>query len=189
MNALSTIPQLMSANDTAALALALPDNTTFTDWLAQGRSLALSKKSIDFLIGDWINFGREHFPEELQANLPGLFDDPKLAKRAEKTAKAFPPHLRDASLTFEHHAHVADLPTQEALPLLKQAHDEHLPARQLRIRAMLRKQDIGQILPREEDAEDDALMAMVRAWNRATRTAREEFAELVADSDLGVIEA
>ena len=185
MNALTTI----EAAPAQALVLDLPASTTFPDWLAQGRSLALSKKSIDFLIGDWINFGRDHFPEELQEHLPGLFDDPKLAKRAEKTAKAFPPHLRDASLTFEHHAHVADLPTQEALPLLKQAHDENLAARELRIRAMLRKVETGQILPREDDAEDDALMAMVRAWNRAPRHVREEFAELVADSDLGVIEA
>ena len=41
----------------------------------------------------------------------------------------------------------------------------------------------------EDDAEDDALMALVRAWNRAPVSVREEFAELMADSAMSVIEA
>lgn len=188
MNALSTIPAPMSAIDTAALALALPENMTFDSWLTEGRTLAATKRHMDFLIGDWINFGRQHFPEQIQESLPGLFDDMKLAKRAEKTAAAFPPHLRDASLTFEHHAHVADLPMQEALPLLKQAHDQNLPARKLRVQAMLRKVETGQVLPREDDPEDDELLACVRAWNRARTSVREDFAEMVAESGFGIIE-
>jgi hypothetical protein len=179
----------MSAIETAALALALPENLAFDDWLAKGRSLALSKKHMDFLIGDWIAFGRQHFPEQIQEVLPGMFDDERQLKRIEKTARAFPPSQRCASLSFEHHAHVADLPTQDALPLLREAEREKLPAKKLRIKAMLRKVETGQILPREEDAEDDALMALVRAWNRAPVSVREEFAELVADSALGLIEA
>ena len=54
---------------------------------------------------------------------------------------------------------------------------------------MLRKVETGQILPREDDAEDDALMALVRAWNRAPVSVREEFAEMMAGSAMGVIEA
>lgn len=189
MNALSPIPAPMSAIETAALALALPDNLAFEDWLAQGRALASTKRHLDFLVGDWILFGREHFPEQLDLALADVSDDPRNLKRIEKTARAFPPSQRCASLSFEHHAHVADLPTQEALPLLREAEREKLPAKKLRIKAMLRKVETGQILPREEDAEDDALMALVRAWNRAPVSVREEFAELMADSAMSVIEA
>jgi hypothetical protein len=96
--------------------------------------------------------------------------------------------MRDSALSFDHHAHVADLPIQEALPLLKSAHDQNIDARKFRICAMLRKVETGQILPREEDGEDDALMAMVRAWNRAPVPAREDFAEMVFDSDMGLID-
>ena len=88
----------------------------------------------------------------------------------------------------EHHAHVADMPTQEALPLLTEASKEHLPPSKLRVRAMLRKLETGQILPREDDPADDALLACVRAWNRAPVAVREDFAEMVADSDYGLIE-
>lgn len=161
---------------------------TFEAWVEQGRSLAERRRSIEWDIGDWIADGRERFPEQIQLALPSVVDDEKALKRIEKTVKAFPPHLRDLSLSFDHHAYVADMPRQEALPLLKAAHDEHLNARALRIRAMLRKVETGQILPREEDVEDDALLAMIRAWNRAPQPAREDFAEMMADSHFGVID-
>lgn len=171
-----------------AVALALPEATPYPQWLALGRSLAARKRNTDWLIGDWINFGRQHYPEQIQQSLFDLGHDDRTVRRIEKTAKAFPPATRLASLSFDHHAHVADMPTQEALPLLKQAHDAHWTARQTRVEAMLRKVDIGQILPREDDADDDALMALVRSWNRAGKSVRQDFAEMVAESALGVIE-
>lgn len=176
------------AIDPDAVALDLPDTTPYPQWLALGRSLAARKRNTDWLIGDWINFGRAHYPEQISLALDGLGQDDRTVRRIEKTAKAFPPTVRLASLSFDHHAHVADMPTQEALPLLKQAHDAKWTARQTRVEAMLRKVDIGQILPREDDADDDALMACVRAWNRAPKAVREDFAEMVSESGLGLIE-
>lgn len=187
MNAMTAVVAANAAPE-QSLALALPETTDFPTWLAKGRELATHKRHIDWLIGDWITFGRAHFPEQLDLALADLSDDPRNLKRIEKTAATFPPHLRDAALTFEHHAHVADMPVQEALPLLKQAHEEDLTARQLRIRAMLRKVETGQVLPREDDAADDMLLALCRAWNRATRDVRSEFAEMIAESDLGIVE-
>ncbi len=182
MNAIATI--IPDTN----LALDLADDTPFPEWLALGRDLANRKRNIDWLIGDWIHFGRENFPGQIELALGEVTEDPRRLKRIEKTVAAFPPHKRDANLSFDHHAHVADLPVQEALPLLKQAHDEGWDARQTRIRAMLRKVQTGQILPREDDAEDEAFMALVTRWNRAPRSVREDFAELVAASHLGVID-
>ena len=170
------------------LTLVLPHETSFDEWLDTGRALATNRRHIDWLIGDWITFGRAHFPEQIELALSSIDEDPRQLRRIEKTATAFPAHLRHADLSFEHHLHVADMPVQEALPLLKQAHEEHLPTRQLRIRAMLRKVETGQILAREDDAEDDALMLCIRAWNRAPRSVREDFAELIAESDLGLID-
>lgn len=182
MNALSII------DHNPTLTLSLPEATTYDQWLGVGRQLASQERNLKWLIGDWIVFGRERFPEQIQAELPNLIDDEKVLKRIEKTVRAFPPHLRDEALSFDHHAHVADMPVQEALPLLKSAHDERLSARQLRIKAMLRKVETGQILPREDDFEDDAMLAVVRAWNRAPHSVRADFAEMVANSHLGLIE-
>jgi len=170
------------------LALTLPAEVDFESWLEVGRDLAARKRSIDWMIGDWLTFGRQHFPEQIELALGDVIGDEFALRRIERTVKAFPPHLRDASLSFDHHAYVADLPAQEALPLLKRARAEKLTARRVRIEAMLRKVQTGQILPREDDVEDDALLAMVRAWNRAPARAREDFADMVAGSHLGLID-
>lgn len=171
-----------------ALTLNLADNTPLPDWIAIGRGLATQKRHIDWLIGDWVQFGRAHFPEQITMALDELAEDPKRLKRIEQTVAAFPPHKRDASLSFDHHAHVADLPVQEALPLLKRAHDENLTPRQVRTEAMLRKLDIGMNLPREDDPEHDHLLALSRAWNRSPHAVRLEFAEMIRESNLGVID-
>lgn len=170
------------------LAASIPDGATFDEWLAIGRDIAARKRSIDWQMGDWIAFGHAQFPQQIELALGDVVGDTRTVRRIVRTVKAFPAHLRDPSLSFEHHAHVADLPVQEALPLLKRARTEHMSAKRVRIEAMLRKVENGQILPREEDWEDDAILAMVRAWNRAPTTAREEFAELLRDSHLGLID-
>lgn len=173
---------------TMELALSLPSAMLYPDWIATGRALANSKRNIDWLIGDWLSFGRVHFPEQIEMAIADLGEDPKRIKRIETTVTAFPPSRRDASLSFDHHAHVADMPTQEALPLLKAAHDANWTARQLRVEAMLRKCEIGQNLPRDDDPDHDHLLALSRAWNRAPGNVREEFADMIAESHMGVID-
>ena len=173
---------------TMELALSLPSAMLYPDWIATGRALANSKRNIDWLIGDWLSFGRVHFPEQIEMAIADLGEDPKRIKRIETTVTAFPPSRRDASLSFDHHAHVADMPTQEALPLLKAAHDANWTARQLRVEAMLRKCEIGQNLPRDDDPDHDHLLALSRAWNRAPSNVREEFADMIAESHMGVID-
>lgn len=173
---------------TMELALSLPSAMLYPDWIATGRELANIKRNIDWLIGDWLSFGRVHFPEQIEMAIADLGEDPKRIKRIETTVTAFPPSRRDASLSFDHHAHVADMPTQEALPLLKAAHDANWTARQLRVEAMLRKCEIGQNLPRDDDPDHDHLLALSRAWNRAPGNVREEFADMIAESHMGVID-
>lgn len=178
---------------TALAVIPAPETPVdFTLWLEQGRTLAHTRLQIDWMLGDWLAQGRDHFaPEQIELALGEIAADVEQARalrRVEKVARAFPPSIRDTSLTFEHHAKVVDLPKQEALPLLREAREEKLPASKLRIRAMLKKVDLGLVLPREEDPEYDAMLACVRAWNRAPMDVREDFAEMVAESHMQDIE-
>lgn len=167
-------------------------STDFDNWLAIGRDLARTRLEIDWRLGDWLASGKDTFaPEQIELALGEIAADVEQARalrRVEKVARAFPPSQRHAALTFEHHANLVDLPAQEALPLLVRAGKEHLTARQVRVEAMLRKVDLGMVLPREDDPEDDAMLACVRAWNRAPVNVREDFAEMVAESGYGIIE-
>lgn len=175
--------------DSQDLALDLPANLPLLEWLALGRSLASRRRTIDWLIGDWLAFGRSKFePEQIEMALGEIGEDGRDLRRVERVATAFPPHLRNQALTFDHHAKVADMPVQEALPLLKRASDEHMTPGELRREAYLRKVETGQLLPREDDPEDDALLALCRAWNRAPVVVRKEFSEMIADSGFEDIE-
>jgi hypothetical protein len=158
----------------------------FEAWRQIGRDLAHTRITIDFRLGDWLNQGRDHFtPQQIEMVLGEIASDAEQARRLkqiERVARAFPPAIRNSALTFEHHAHLADLPVQEALPLLKRAGDERMTAKQLRVEAMLHKVDTGKVLPREDDPEDDAMLALCRAWNRAPVNVREDFAEMVHEA-------
>lgn len=171
-----------------AVALALPNVMAWDEYLALGRDLAGKKHSIDWMIGDWLTYGREHFPEQIQAELPGIFDDERLVRRIEKTVKAFPPALRDPKLSFDHHAHVADMPQEDALPLLKLASTDRINARRFRLVAMDAKVEKGHLLPREDDAEDDEILKLIRSWNRASKAVRREFADMLEDAGDGLID-
>jgi len=167
----------------------------FEQWLAEGRRLAGIRLTLDFEIGDWLTKGRERFfPEQIEMALGEIAADAEHAralKRLERVARAFPPSQRHKGLSFEHHAQLADLPTQEALPLLQRASKEKMGAKQVRVEAMLRKVELGLVLPSEDDPEDDAMLALCRAWNRAPKPVREDFfamAEEAADGGYGIIE-
>lgn len=164
----------------------------FADWLASGRLLLQQRNELDWRLGDWLAEGRETFGN--QAAFDFLADElgiaPKQLKSAVKVATAFPPHMRDTALTFQHHEAVATLPTVEALDVLKSAKTNHLDDRETRIEAVRRKVQIGQttLLP-DDDWDHHALMAITRAWNRAPEHVRGEFLELAAEAELGDIDA
>lgn len=176
-------------------APAVESPSEFDRWLAEGRRLAGVRLTLDFEIGDWLAKGRERFfPEQIELALGEIAADAEHAralKRLERVARAFPPSQRHPGLTFEHHAQLADLPKQEALPLLQRAGKEKMGAKQIRLEAMLKKVELGLVLPREDDPEDDAMLALCRAWNRATKPVREDFfamAEEAVDAGYGIIE-
>lgn len=176
-------------------AQAAETTSEFDLWLAEGRRLAGIRLTLDFEIGDWLAKGRERFfPEQIEMALGEIAADAEHAralKRLEKVARAFPPAQRHKGLSFEHHAQLADLPKQEALPLLQRAGKEKMGAKAIRVEAMLRKVELGLVLPREDDPEDDAMLALCRAWNRAPKPVREDFfamAEEAADACYGIIE-
>jgi len=128
------------------------------DWMAEGKSAGhLSQAKFDFL----------------SENL-GLA--PKRLKDALKAAMTFPPALRDATLSVEHHAAVASLPKDEALPLLKRAAREHLSVNECREVVTQHRYSTG---ARFDDEDTDSTLAthIRRAWNRATEQARREVYE------------
>lgn len=145
------------------------------DWEAQGKSLAQARIETDWRLADSLALAKQ------EGQLPpGRLDElsktlgiakPRL-RDAAKAATRFPPNLRVAALSFEHHAALASLPDDEALPLLNRALEEGLSVSAMRQHVTQRRYALGENFA-DDDVDSTLCTLIVRAWNRATPGARE----------------
>jgi hypothetical protein len=166
----------------------------FNEWLEQGRDLYARRKEIEWECADWLAVGIAQYPKQMEMVLEGLASDPieqKKLTKAARVAATIPASNRNTALTFDHHAHVADLPVDERVQLLDTAQRENISARALRLIAMQRRQElgIGTMLLEDPDWDYQFLQEIVRRWNRAPQHVRQEFYDMAGDANLGVIEA
>lgn len=159
------------------------------EWLSRGLAIADRKVALEWDMADWIVEGQE------AGYIQGGFDflgqqlgiAPPRLKAACKAAKQFPPALRDSSVSVEHHAALASLPRDEALPLLQRAAREHLTVNDCREVVTQRRYETGQNF--EDDDKDSTLCTLiVRAWNRGTPEARRSFMDLAKAAKGGIID-
>lgn len=159
-------------------------------WLDTGRELASRRRNVDWEIADWLRTGHASGFID-QAGFDFLADSlgmaPKRLKDISKAATAFPPHMRDQSLSIEHHASLADV-REPALKLefLNRAKVNHWTPERLRHEV----KDARPETDRTDGQWDDAalLERFIQHWNRLPRSVRMEAAELIADSHGGGIE-
>lgn len=172
---------------TQPVELALPKAPSFDDWLQAGRNLAAMHKRLGFMVGDWINHGREHFSEQMNLALESAGIDAKFAMKAANVAKLFPEHCRAKGLSYEHHRALVKLPPPQRVELLKKADEKHWRVPELREAVVQWRYENGELFD-EDDRDSDLCTLIVRSWNRATVKARRDFmarAELV---NFGVID-
>lgn len=154
-------------------------DTAFAAWVDMGRELASRRRNVDWELGQWLVDG------EVSGHVTqGGFDfisetlgiAPKRLRDIEKAAR-IPVHMRDAALTIEHHASVADIaePTAQ-LELLTQAKAKHWTPEQTRHEAMKSRR------PADRINDESPLDSFLRHWNRLPRSVRMEAAEMIAAS-------
>lgn len=177
-------------HDQFALGLSLPQTETFEDWTALGRRLCMGARAMNWLIGDWLIEGSERFGEKAREEAVTIFrSDVARFDPIVKTCRRFPEERRRPALTFGHHLAVAPIEDDgEAERLLEQAETERATVAMLK--ANVRVITAARALPgfEDDDPVDAAMRKIVQAWNLASRAARQEFIELVQESDMGVIE-
>jgi len=181
-------------NMLAAIAInpIIPDDLSFSDWLETLKALAGQRRNVDWMLGDWLRIGQERFPEQIEMELLGgeLGMSPKRLKRVVDTSAKFPAHVRDETLSIEHHAYVADLPRDEQLELLTTAKREHWSDDDVRKQVISRKVRLGLVDMLSPDEHDHhCLMQLQHAWNRASQSVRSDFLELANDAKGGIIDA
>lgn len=164
-----------------AIALALPDDLPFGDWVDVGKSLFDQRRKCDWMTADWWRHGSSHFRAEPQfaLMLEQVAADPKRLSAMAKVAEAFPPHMRAGSLSFEVHREIASVATPEdRLAMIARADQERWTEKTAHAQVVTYRYEQGTLLP-EDDPDNREAVEIIRAWNRASPAARAYAYELM----------
>jgi hypothetical protein len=116
-----------------AMALELPAETSFDEWVAIGRRLCLGQQALNWHIGDWWAFGDHRYGERAAAAAEGIFGlEFKTLRNLAVVSRRFETSRRRDALTFTHHAEVAALTPSQADELLIKAERERISVNFLR---------------------------------------------------------
>jgi len=171
------------------LGLDLPPTLPLDDWRDLGRKLCASGRALNWLIGDWLDFGLSHYPEAQAEALAIFRADERRLDPILQTCRKFPRERRRDNLTFGHHAALLKLPYDLAEALLVEAerHRVTVPMLRAQARAALAERQ-GSVELSDDDPEDTEYRRIVQAWNNASHAARRNFIEAVEEVNMGVIE-
>lgn len=122
--------------DSTHLALKFREDTPFEVWQAETRTLLEVARGIQWLVGDALAFGEDHWGEDAAQvfNFEEYTFD--TVDRMVRTSKAIPPHRRRPSVGYTVHDAVARLPPAQQEELL--AHAEATQATLEEMRGMVR---------------------------------------------------
>jgi hypothetical protein len=156
-----------------AITTIIPAGTPATpqeEWLNRGRDIAHRKVALEWDMAEWVAEGvRDGHAKQLGFDFAALGKElgiaPAKLREASVAAGKFPPALRDPSLSVEHHAAIASLDIEDALPLLKMASVERLKPSDLREAVVQRRLDTGQNFS-DDDMGSSLEAILYRDFNR-----------------------
>ena len=112
--------------------LQIAEHTKYEEWLGCFQFLKAAEKSIQFWIGDWINFGERKWGDKYTEAFDMFDYDYGTLRNYAYVAKNVDLSRRNDKLSFSHFAEVASLEPKEQQRLLKKAEDEDFSVSKLR---------------------------------------------------------
>lgn len=155
-----------------AVALALPDDMAFEAWRDLGFDLFANLRRDEWLVADWAKFGRRNFQPQLPFMAEQVGLDTKRLTEIAYVGDAFPEAQRAGNLSFAVHERLARVDEEHRLAMLKQASAEKWTPSDASEHVEQHKLQQGTLLP-EDDPENREAVEIIRAWNRASKGARE----------------
>lgn len=117
----------------ASIESLLPADATYIQWIDIGRQLKSAEQQIQWLIGDWINYGQAKYGEKYAEAVELLGISRGTARNYASVAARVQLSRRRDKLSFSHHAEVAVIDDVERQQdLLERAEREQLPVKALR---------------------------------------------------------
>lgn len=126
-----------------SIALHIPENTSFDDWSALGRTLQQMEKSVMWWIGDWLRFGERKYGETYTQAIEATGYSNDTLRQAKWVAGAYEPCERTHNLSWSHHKEAASLPASERAEVLSRAASGNLSTRETKVLAKQEKNRVG----------------------------------------------
>jgi hypothetical protein len=111
--------------------LEIQEPPTFNEWADMGHVLSLFQKGLAWAVGDWLNYGEQHFGERSSQAIDSRHFSEETLRVYRWVAKQVPRERRIASLSFKHHMIVASLPPPRQAAWLTRAHERSLSTSEL----------------------------------------------------------
>jgi N6-adenosine-specific RNA methylase IME4 len=115
-------------------ALDLPAGLSFEEWQRCGGLLGQVGRSVQWWIGDWVNYGEAQYGEKYAQALDATGLEYQAVANMAWVARQFEFSLRKENLSWSHHHFVAALPPDERQRWLDKAEVEQWSAHELRRR-------------------------------------------------------
>jgi len=94
---------------------------TFTDWQQCGAFIHEAEKSVQFWIGDWLNFGEKTWGKRYEEAIQQTGLEYQTLRDYKWVASSMPLSLRNDKLSFYHHRELASLEPEQQTYLLNKA--------------------------------------------------------------------
>lgn len=113
-------------------ALILPESLEYNEWVRIGDCLKLVEGSVQWWLGDWLNYGERKYGEMYTQAIEETELDYGTLRNIKWIASSVGLSLRNDNLSFNHHKEVAPLPPETQVLFLNKAVNENLSVRELR---------------------------------------------------------
>ena len=134
------------------VGLQLPEDLSFEEWSGIGSTLQSVEGSIQWWIGDWLNFGERRYGEMYTQAMDATERSYQALADAKWIAGEFEFSCRHENLSWTHHRESASLPHEERADVLSIAENEGWSVRDVRAEVNRRKsaKSIGAPAPNED---------------------------------------
>jgi hypothetical protein len=122
----------VGCTEATSTGLVFKDGLTYEEWESVGFDLAKVDKSVQWWIGDWINYGERSYGDTYSAAIDATGMAYHSVKKLSLLCGEFEMGRRRPNLSFKHHAEVWSLEPIEQDRLLDLAENESLSCAKLR---------------------------------------------------------
>lgn len=112
--------------------LNISDDLSYAEWEAVGFELAKAGRSMQWWVGDWVNYGGKRYGETYKAAIEATGMSLGAVQNMASVCRGFEASRRREVLSFKHHVEVCSLPTDKQEEILDRAEKESLPASKVR---------------------------------------------------------